>query len=61
VLIVALPIAGVSALFGIEGKTLQVFATTIGLVTVSAIMVLWSTRYNKNKNEAAMRLQAKAS
>jgi amino acid transporter len=59
VLIVVLPMAGVLALFGIKGKTVQVLATLAGLVVVSAIMVLWSTKYNKN--EAALRLQAKAS
>lgn len=59
ILIVAMPLAGVGALFGIKGKTYQVLATTIGLVMVSAITVLWSARYSKN--EAAMRLQAKAS
>jgi len=61
ILIVALPVAGVAALFGIQGKTVQVLATTAGLVVVSAALVLWSTRYNKNKNEAAIRLEAKAS
>lgn len=59
VLIVALPAAGVAALFGIKGKTVQVLATTAGLVVVSAVTVLWSTRYKNN--EAAMRLQADAS
>ncbi len=59
VLIAVLPMAGVLALFGIKGKTIQVLATLAGLVVVSGIMVLWSTRYNKN--EAALRLQAKAS
>lgn len=58
ILIVGMPIAGVFALFGIKGKTIQVLATTIGLVVVSAVTVFWSTRYSKN--EAAMRLQAKA-
>lgn len=58
VLIVVLPLAGVLALFGIKGKTLQVLATTGGLIVVSAITTLWSTRYNRN--EAAMRMQAKA-
>jgi amino acid transporter len=58
VLIVGMPIAGVCALFGIKGKTIQVLATTIGLVVISAVTVLWSTKYSKN--EAAMRLQAKA-
>jgi ethanolamine permease len=59
VLIVALPAAGVGALFGIKGKTVQVLATTAGLVVVSAVTVLWSTKYKSN--EAAMRLQANAS
>jgi amino acid transporter len=59
VLIACLPLAGVFALFGIKGKTPEVLATTIGLVVISAIAVLWSTRYSKNA--AAMRLQAKAS
>jgi amino acid transporter len=59
VLIVALPTAGIFALFGIKGKTFQVLATTVGLVMVSAITVFWSTKYNGNA--AAMRLQAKAS
>lgn len=58
VLIAVLPMAGALALFGIKGKTVQVLATTIGLVAVSALTVLWSRKYNKN--EAAMRLQAKA-
>ncbi len=58
VLIVILPIAGVLALFGIKGKTLQVLATTGGLIVISAVTTLWSTHYNKN--ESAMRLQAKA-
>jgi ethanolamine permease len=58
VLIVILPIAGILALFGIKGKTLQVLATTGGLIVVSAVTTLWSTRYNKN--EAALRMQAKA-
>ena len=59
VLIVALPAAGVAALFGIKGKTVQVLATAAGLVVVSAVTVLWSTKYKSN--EAAMRLQADAS
>jgi len=59
VLIVALPAAGVAALFGIKGKTVQVLATTAGLVVISAVTVLWSTKYKSN--EAAMRLQANAS
>jgi len=58
-LIAVLPMAGVLALFGIKGKTIQVLATLAGLVVVSGVMVLWSTRYNKT--EAEMRLQAKAS
>ncbi len=59
VLIAVLPMAGVLALFGIKGKTIQVLATLAGLVVISAIMVLWSTRYNKR--EAPLPLQAKAS
>jgi ethanolamine permease len=59
VLIVALPAAGVAALFGIKGKTVQVLATTAGLVVISAVTVFWSTKYKSN--EAAMRLQANAS
>jgi ethanolamine permease len=59
VLIVALPAAGAAALFGIKGKTIQVLATTLGLVVVSAVTVLWSAKYNSN--QAAMRLQANAS
>jgi amino acid transporter len=58
VLIVALPLAGVFALFGIKGKTFQVLATTIGLVVISAVTTLWSTKYSKD--QAALRLQAKA-
>jgi amino acid transporter len=58
VLIVALPLAGVFALFGIKGKTFQVLATTIGLVMISAVTTLWSTKYSKD--QAALRLQAKA-
>jgi uncharacterized membrane protein YqjE len=54
-----MPIAGASALFGIKGKTVEVLATTIGLVVISAVTVVWSMRYSKN--EAAMRLQANAS
>ena len=59
VLIVGMPIAGVFALFGIKGKTVQVLATTIGLVVISAVTVMWSTKYSKNA--AALRLQANAS
>jgi len=59
VLIVGMPIAGAGALFGIKGKTVEVLATTIGLVLISAVTVVWSTKYSKN--EAAMRLQANAS
>jgi amino acid transporter len=58
VLIVALPLAGVFALFGIKGKTFQVLATTIGLVVISGVTTLWSTKYSKD--QAALRLQAKA-
>jgi ethanolamine permease len=55
-----LPIAGIGALFGLEGKTFYYgLATITGLVVISAVTVMWSTKYNSN--EAAMRLQAKAS
>jgi len=57
-LIVVMPIAGVLALFGIKDRTIQVLSTAIGLVVASAVTVLWSTRY---KNQAELRLQAKAS
>jgi amino acid transporter len=58
VLIVGMPIFGVLALFALPGKTIQVLATTAGLIVVSAIGVQFSVRYSKN--EAEMRLQAKA-
>ncbi len=58
VLIAILPMAGILALFGIKGKTVQVLATTAGLVLVSAVTVWWSTRY---KNAAALGLQTKTS
>jgi len=55
-----LPIAGIGALFGLEGRTFYYgLATITGLVVISAVTVFWSTKYNSN--EAAMRLQAKAS
>jgi hypothetical protein len=57
-LIGILPIAGILALFGIKGKTVQVLATALGLVLVSAVTVWWSTRY---KNAAALNLQTKTS
>ena len=57
-LIAILPMAGILALFGIKGKTVQVLATTAGLVLVSAVTVWWSTRY---KNAAALGLQTKTS
>jgi amino acid transporter len=56
-LMIVLPIVGILALFGIKGRTLEVLATAAGLVVLSAITVLWSTRY---KNQAALRLEAKA-
>ena len=59
ILIVTLPLAGIFALFGIKGRTMEVLATTIGLVMISGVAVLWSTKYSKNA--AAMRLQANAS
>jgi amino acid transporter len=58
-LIVIMPLFGVLALFALPGKTIQVLATTAGLVVISAITVQFSIRYSKN--EAALRLQAKAS
>ena len=58
-LIVVMPAFGVLALFALPGKTMQVLSTAIGLIVVSAIGVQFSLRYSKN--EAAMRLQAKAS
>ena len=58
VLIVGMPIFGALALFALPGKTIQVLATTAGLFVVSAIGVQFSVRYSKN--EAEMRLQAKA-
>jgi ethanolamine permease len=58
VLIVLMPIAGILALFGIKGRTFEVLATATGLVVASAVTVLWSTRY---KNQAAVRLEARAS
>jgi L-asparagine transporter-like permease len=55
-----LPVAGIGALFGLEGKTFYYgLATITGLVVISAVTVLWSTKYSSNA--AAMRLQAKAS
>jgi uncharacterized membrane protein YqjE len=39
-------------------KRLPVIATAAGLIVIAAIAVQWSIRYSKN--EAAMRLQAKA-
>jgi amino acid transporter len=58
-LIVVMPAFGVLALFALPGKILQVFATAAGLIVISALAVQFSIRYSKN--EAAMRLQAKAS
>jgi hypothetical protein len=56
VLIVVLPIAGALALFGIKGRTIEVLATLAGLIVLSAITVLWSTRY-RDRNNVAMRVQ----
>ena len=58
VLIAVMPMAGILALFGIKGKTFQVLGTAIGLIVLSAVTVLWSTRL---KNQAALRLEARAS
>jgi len=58
-LIVVMPAFGVLALFALPGKTVQVLSTAAGLIVVSAVGVQFSLRYSKN--EAAMRLQAKAS
>jgi amino acid transporter len=57
-LMIVLPIVGILALFGIKGRTLEVLATAAGLVVLSALTVLWSTKY---KNQAALRLEARAS
>ncbi len=57
VLIVVLPLAGVLALFGIKGRTIEVLSTLAGLVVISAITVLWSTRYRDRSNKVAMRVQ----
>ncbi len=57
-LMIVLPIVGILALFGIKGRTLEVLVTAAGLVVLSAVTVLWSTRY---KNQAAMRLEARVS
>jgi amino acid transporter len=57
-LIVVMPAFGVLALFALPGKTIQVLSTAIGLIVVSAVGVQFSLRYSKN--EAAMRVQAKA-
>lgn len=58
-LIVIMPAFGVLALFALPGKTIQVLAITGGLIIISAIAVQFSIRYGRN--QAAMRLQAKAS
>jgi amino acid transporter len=58
ILIVVMPAFGVLALFALPGKTMQVLVTATGLIVISAIAVQFSIRYSKN--EAAMRLQAKA-
>jgi len=58
IMIGVLPVAGIGALFGLEGKTFYYgLETTAGLVLLSAATVWWSTRY---KN-AAMALQTKTS
>jgi amino acid transporter len=58
-LIVIMPAFGILALFALPGKTLQVLLTTAGLMVISVLAVQFSIWYSKN--EAAMRLQAKAS
>jgi amino acid transporter len=59
VMIGVLPVAGIGALFGLEGKTFYYgLATITGLVLVSAVTVWWSTRY---KNATALNLQTKTS
>jgi amino acid transporter len=58
-MVVVMPAFGVLALFALPGKTMQVLATTAGLIVISAIAVQLSMRYSKN--EAAIRLQANAS
>jgi amino acid transporter len=58
-MVVIMPAFGGLALFALPGKTLQVLATTAGLIVISAIAVQFSIRYSKN--EAAIRLQANAS
>jgi ethanolamine permease len=58
-LIVIMPAFGVLALFALPGKTIQVLAITGGLIVISAVAVQFSIRYGRN--QAAMRLQAKAS
>lgn len=59
VLIVAMPIFGILSLILVPpDKRLPVIATAAGLIVIAAIAVQWSIRYSKN--EAEMRLQAKA-
>jgi ethanolamine permease len=58
VLIVLMPLSGLWALVAEPGKRLEMIATALGLIVISAIGVQFSMRYSKN--EAEMRLQAKA-
>ena len=58
-LIVIMPAFGVLSLILDPKQRIQVIATAVGLIVVSAAGVQFSLRYSKN--EAAMRLQAKAS
>lgn len=58
VLIVLMPASGLWALIAEPGKRSQMIATALGLTVISAIAVEFSVRYRKN--EAEMRLQAKA-
>lgn len=59
VLIVVMPIFGILSLVLVPpDKRVQVIVTTVGLIVIAAIAVQWSIRYSKN--EAEMRLQAKA-
>ncbi len=58
VLIVLMPLSGLWALVAEPGKRLEMIATALGLIVISAVAVQFSIRYSKN--EAEMRLQAKA-
>lgn len=58
VLIVLMPLSGLWALIAEPGKRLEMIATALGLIVISAAGVEFSIRYSKN--EAEMRLQAKA-